>query len=155
MGLADGWIVLGRSLFVGGLLVGGFDIGTLFTVPVLGGGVGAAFGSHGGAATVAEVPAGRDVPALLAVPPVSGVVLEPAGGVLDEDVVAGGLFCEAGLLELPVAGLVGVHGATVFVVCPVVGWPWLPNVPPVTLPGLPATPGVPVEPAPGAVVAPG
>jgi len=58
-------MVLGMLLCVGGLLAGGFDMGTLFTVPVLGGGVGAAFGSHGGAATVADVPAGRDVPALV------------------------------------------------------------------------------------------
>jgi hypothetical protein len=116
-------MVLGMLLCVGGLLAGGFDIGTLFTVPVLGGGVGAAFGSHGGAATVADVPAGRDVPALVvpAVLPVSGVVLE---GMPDAEVV-GAVLCDVKLVELPVAVLlleavvllvVGVHGATVFAV---------------------------------------
>ena len=108
--------MFGMSLLAGGLLAGGFDIGTLFTVPVLGGGVGAVFGSHGGAATVAEVPAGRDVPALVvpAVPPVSGVVLE---GMPDAEVV-GAVLCDVELVELPVVVplLVGVHGATVFVV---------------------------------------
>jgi hypothetical protein len=104
------------------LLVGGLDIGTLFTVQVLGGGVGAAPGSHGGAATVADVPAGRDVPALVvaAVPLVSGVVLE---GMPDAE-VAGAVLCDVELVDLPavvllleaVVLLVGVHGATVFVV---------------------------------------
>src|SRR5262245_915241 len=109
-------MVLGMLLCAGGLLVGGFDIGTLFTVPVLGGGAGAAFGSHGGAATVADVPAGRDVPALVvpAVPLVSGVVLE---GMPDAEVV-GVVLCDVVLAELPavVLLLAGVHGATVFVV---------------------------------------
>jgi len=86
-------------------------------VPVLGGGVGAVFGSHGGAATVADVPAGRDV-VVPAVPPVSGVVREPADGMLDDEEVVGAVFCEVELLELPVVVplLDGVHGATVFVV---------------------------------------
>jgi hypothetical protein len=116
-------MVLGMLLCVGGLLAGGFDIGTLFTVPVLGGGVGAAFGSHGGAATVADVPAGRDVPALVvpALLLVSGVVLE---GMPDAE-VAGAVLCDVELVELPVVALLlepvvllfeGVHGATVFVV---------------------------------------
>jgi len=115
-------MVLGMVLCVGGLLAGGFDIGTLFTVPVLGGGVGAAPGSHGGAATVADVPAGRDVPALVvpALLLVSGVVL---AGMPDAEVEA--VLCDVEVLELPVVGLLleavvllleGVHGATVFVV---------------------------------------
>jgi hypothetical protein len=114
-------MVLGMLLCAGGLLVGGLDIGTLFTVPVFGGGVGAAPGSHGGAATVADVPAGRDVPALVvpAVLPVSGVVLE---GIPDAE-VAGVAPCDVELVELPavvllvaVVLLAGLHGATVFVV---------------------------------------
>jgi hypothetical protein len=116
-------MVLGMLLCAGGLLAGGFDIGTLFTVPVLGGGVGAEPGSHGGAATVAEVPAGRDVPALVVptVPLVSGVVLE---GMPDAEVV-GAVLCDVELAELPVVVVLleavvvlleGVHGATVFVV---------------------------------------
>jgi hypothetical protein len=115
-------MVLGMVLCVGGLLAGGFDIGTLFTVPVLGGGVGAAPGSQGGAATVADVPAGRDVPALVvpALLLVSGVVLD---GMPDAEV--GVVLCDVEVLELPVVGLLleavvllleGVHGATVFVV---------------------------------------
>src|SRR6476660_3202343 len=102
-------MVLGMVLCVGGLLAGGFAIGTLFTVPVLGGGVGAAPGSHGGAATVADVPAGRDVPALVvpAVPPVSGVVLEEElEGVPDAE-VAGAVLCDVELVEVVVLLLVG------------------------------------------------
>ena len=88
-------------------------------------------GSHGAAATVAEVPLGRDADAVVEVVELLLVVEElPA--------VAGVPLAVVDVVPLLLAG---VHGATVDVV-PV--WVWvLPWVPPVTEPALPATPGVP------------
>lgn len=147
MGLAEGWIVFGRSLFVGGLLEGGLAIGTLFTVPVLGGG--AMLGSHGGAATVAEVPAGR-VGVAPATPPVSGVVLDVVEGMLDEEEVVGAVLCAVELVELlEVVSPEGGHGATVVLV-----WLWLGVVP--GAPGwVVVVPGCVVFGMPGWVCVPG
>jgi hypothetical protein len=136
VGLGDGCVeVVPMSLGGGGLLAGGLAIGALVDVPV--GFVPLGFvllgfvlpGWHG-LATVADVPVGREpVPEatveLLAVP-----LLGPVVVAVPVDAVPVALL----LLD-------GVHGAVVAVV-PV--WfceePW---VPPVTVPGLPATPGVP------------
>jgi hypothetical protein len=125
VGLGEGWIELGISLFGGGLFAGGLAIGTFVgAVPagfvlfvfVLPGGFG--LPSHGGLATVAEVPLGRgvfpDATVGLEVVPIPLLVLEPVLFVV-ADVLPG----EVGLAELPVAVVLlleGVHGATVVVV---------------------------------------
>ncbi|HKD80906.1 MAG TPA: hypothetical protein VKH81_14510 [Candidatus Angelobacter sp.] len=121
--------------------VGGLEIG----LPVEPGPGVALPGAHGPLdglpATVVEVPAGCDgvLPAMVE------LLGLDAGLVLVEGVV----------LVVPL--LVGVHGAATVVV--VLDWLLVPNVPPVTLPALPAVlgvpcvaAGVPVELAPGVVV---
>jgi hypothetical protein len=121
--LLGGVVLLGEVL-LGGVLVG--DVPAGLVLP----------GAHGGLATVAEVPSGRDGLAeatVLELPMVVDGVTVPVDGAA---------------VALPVLVLfAGVHGATVALV---------PVVPPVTEPAWPATPGVPcvaegepVELAPG------
>jgi hypothetical protein len=119
------------------VLLGGVPDGGVLDGDVLLGDV--LSGAHGGFATVAEVPAGRDG---LAEATVLDVLLVEVDGVT--------VLGEVEAVVLPVLVLLdGVQGATVVV----------PVVPPVTDPAWPATPGVPcvavgcpVELAPGCEV---
>jgi hypothetical protein len=143
---------------------GGFDIGALVEP-----GPEVLPGVHGALATVAEVPGAAvvdptpllevEVPDPLTVELLFVLVLVEELPI--EPLVPG---VEVEVLELPmvVPLFEGVHGAVVVLIplLPVVvPWFCVPRVPPVTLPGLPATPGVPgltagvpVELPPGGVV---
>jgi len=131
--------------------VGGLDIGALGEP-----GPGVLPGAQGAGATVEEVPGVVELAvvvlvvdrALVEVPAPLTLELLLVDGVVElpTELLAPGLEVEVLVLPTLVPLFAAVHGATVVVVperSVVVPWFCVPSVPPVTLPGLPATPGVP------------